>query len=342
MSLEQPTVEGQAEPLFGTVFTPSMMTAQYTPETGWGEFEIGPRRPLQLDPATVALHYGQTAFEGLMAHLQDDGGYALFRPTEHAARLQRSCERLAIPALPVSQSVEQWRAFVRHEQQFMPDDPQVGLYLRPLIYGADAVLGARPSTSFRLVVLGLHASFNPKRQFEVLVTRHYVRTTPGGIGMAKTPGNYGAAMLAQQAAQQKGCDQVLWLDAGRRRWVEELVSMNVGFILDDVLITPPLTDTILAGVTRESILELAREAEVETEERPVALEELTAAMVWGGLQEAFACSTGVGIASIRALHIDDDRRELPAATPVSDRLRGLLSACQHGRNARHADWLVKA
>lgn len=332
------TLPRAARQPFGTVFTPSMMTATYSPERGWGEFELGPRRPLVLDPATVALHYGQTAFEGLMAYRQPNGDMAIFRAADHAARWQRSCERLAIPPIDIDRCVESWREFVRAEQHALPDDPEVGLYLRPLIFGSDAVLGARPSTHFQMVLLGVESWFDPRRRFEVLITQHYVRTTPGGIGMAKTPGNYGAAMLAQQYARERGCDQVLWLDAGRRRWIEELVSMNVFFVLDEVLVTPPLTDTILAGVTRDSVLRLAEELDVLTDERPVALEELTAAVVRKGLTEAFACSTGVGIASIRAWHLDDERHELPAETPVADQLRERLVACQRGLTSAHPEW----
>lgn len=355
MSISTPTVQaaGQtgglsAEALrqapFGTLFTPSMMISRYRPDTGWQEPTIEPYGPLSLDPATMALHYGQTAFEGLAAYRLASGGLALFRPHDYASRLSRSCQRLAIPPPPASRIVEEWRSFVHHEAGWLPTDaPDLMLYLRPLIFGTDAQLGSRPSQTFVNVVLGVATSWHmaDSIRFEVLITERHVRAAPGGIGTAKTPGNYAAAMLAHHAAKARGCDQVLWLDAGRHALVEELGSMNVCFVLDDTVVTPALTDTILAGVTRDSILILCREAGISVEERPVALEEIVAARRWGGLREAFACSTGFGIISIGALHRHDERIALPPETPVAGRIRDMLRSVQTGSVPDRHDWLVR-
>lgn len=317
---------------FGTVFSPSMMLSYYAPDSGWSEPSIQPRGPLALDPATMALHYGQTAFEGVAAYRQSSGRLALFRPHDYMERLSRSCDRLAIASPPAAATVDAWSAFVAHEQRALPSADDLMLYVRPLIMGTDVVLGSRPSRTFLSVVLGVASSFAAadRLRFEVLVTERYVRAAPGGIGTAKTPGNYAASMLAHHAAKARGCDQVLWLDSGRHALIEELGSMNVCFVIDETVVTPALTDTILAGVTRDSVLVACRDLGIRTEERPVALAEILAARQWGGLREAFACSTGFGIVSIGALHHEEQRHELPAETPVTARIRHRLRQAQTG------------
>ncbi|MCC7494780.1 MAG: branched-chain amino acid aminotransferase [Fimbriimonadaceae bacterium] len=328
---------------FGTVFTPAMLTASYAPQDGWGGAVLQPRGALRLDPATMALHYGQTAFEGLMAYRQPDGRLAFFRARDYASRLIHSCSRMAIPPILETHSIELWRQFARHELPHLPESSDFALYLRPLVFGCDAAFGDRPSTCYQLLVQGVVVDLAERarqRPLEVLITDQFVRAAPSGVGAAKVPGNYGAAMLARQAARDAGCDQVLWLDAGRRRWVEELGSMNVAFVISEVLVTPPLTDTILAGVTRQTVLTLAAEAGLEFEERPIALEEITAAMSWKGLTEAIGCGTAAGLVSIGAFHIGERRLSLPAATPVADRLRGLLRDHQGGRIEDSRGWLT--
>ena len=217
------------------------------------------------------------------------------------------------------------------------------LYLRPLVFGCDDVLGDRPSTQYKMVLLGVVLDLTEagrRKRLEVLITDQFVRAASGGVGTAKVPGNYGAGMLARRAAAEYGCDQVLWLDAGRRRWVEELGSMNVMFQLGGTLVTPSLTDTILAGVTRSTLLALARDHGLDCEERPIALEEITAAMSWKGLTQALGCGTAVGVASINAFHLGERTLALPPATPVADRLRALLSDVQQGRAEDVRGWLT--
>lgn len=324
----------------GTGFTPSMLTASYYPEQGWGAVAIVPRGPLQLDPATMALHYGQAVFDGVRAFRQVDGSWALFRAESYAERLRQSCDRMAIPPLEVDQMVALWRSFVAHETASGELDED-SFYLRPLIFGCDPVFGDRPSTCYQLVVLGVRLPAVRRPPLRVLVTDRFVRAAPGGVGAAKVPGNYGAGMLARKVAQDNGCDQVLWLDAGRRRWVEELGSMNVMFVLSGVVVTPPVTDTILAGVTRDSLLSIARHEGIECEERPIALEEITAAVGWKGLDEAFACSTAAQVVSIASLQVADRRLELPPETPVADRLHRLLAEVEQGRRSAPGGWLTR-
>lgn len=329
----------QASPPFGTVFSPSMLTAQYEPAAGWHAVEIGPRQALSLDPATMALHYGQAVFEGVMAHRQAGGGWAVFRAGDYAARLVQSAARMAIPGLDAVTCVNLWRQFVAHEASRL-DAAVQDLYLRPLVFGNSPRLGDQPSETYQMVVLGVIHDPSTPPPLEVLVTDRFVRASPGGVGMAKVPGNYGAGMLARQVAAACGCDQVLWLDAGRHRWIEELGSMNVAFVLSDTLVTPNLTDTILAGVTRQTMLTLVAELGLEYEERPIALEEITAALGWKGLTEAIGCGTAAGIVSIGAFRIGDHRLQLPAATPVADRLRQALDDYRHGRLPDQHGWLT--
>ncbi len=327
-------------PPFGTVFSPSMLTARYHPDQGWHGFELGPRQPLSLDPATMTLHYGQAVFEGVMAHRQVGGGWALFRAADYAARLVQSGQRMAIPMLPEAEWVDLWRRFVAHEATRIDDSVQ-DLYLRPLVFGSSARLGDQPSETYQLVVLGVIHDPAPCPPLEVLVTDRFVRAAPGGVGMAKVPGNYGAGMLARQVAAEHHCDQVLWLDAGRHRWIEELGSMNVAFVLSETLVTPNLSDTILSGVTRATVLQLVAELGLEYEERPIALEEITAALGWKGLTEAMGCGTAAGVVSIGALQIGQQRLALPATTPIADRLRQLLDHHRHGRVPDRYGWLTQ-
>ncbi len=344
MSTPSVTRPGSRFSTFGTVFTPSMLCCYYDPDTGWGEPAIGERTSLRLDPATMALHYGQTAFEGLKAYRQPDGSWALFRAREYAERLRHSCERMAIPPLPEDCCLDLWARFVRHETAQLPVSQAAALYLRPMVFGCDARFGDRPSVHYQLILLGVVVEEDEdwrRQKLDVLITDQFVRAAPGGVGLAKVPGNYGAGMLARQVAAEHGCDQVLWLDAGRRRWVEELGSMNVAFVLSDTFVTPPLTDTILAGVTRATLLTLAREAGIDCEERPIALEELTAALSWKGLTEAMGCGTAVGIASIGSFHVGERVLTLPTPTPVADRLRHLLDDHHHGRIEDSRGWLTK-
>ena len=333
------TSRARTNPRFGTIFSPSMLTARYTPDEGWQGTEITARQPLSLDPATMALHYGQAVFEGVMAHRQVDGGWGIFRAPDYATRLGTSCERMAIPTMPTDAWVELWCRFVHHEAERLGDEVQ-SLYLRPLVFGSDARLGDVPSESYQLVILGVVHEPEPDRALDVLITDRFVRAAPGGVGAAKVPGNYGAGMLARRVADENGCDQVLWLDAGRHRWIEELGSMNVAFLLSDVLVTPNLTDTILSGVTRATLLELAGELGLEHEERPIALEEIVAGLSWKGLTEAMGCGTAAGIVSIGSFCLGEQRLNMPAATPVADRFRQTLDDHCHGRVPDRHGWIT--
>lgn len=338
--LEPVIIQDIYSPL-GDDYAGSMLTARFTPEGGWQMVELGPRRPLTLDPATAALHYGQSAFEGIRAYRQPDGGLALFRPHDYAWRLSASCRRMAIPAPTTGMLIDWWSQFCVVEEDYLGDDPEAALYLRPLILATDRVLGARPSHEYLFLLLAVKAT--PFRQsgqhaLDVLVATDYERPTPAGLGRAKSPGNYGGGMLALHAAREQGCDQVLWLDADRHMWVEEMGTMNVFFDFDGILVSPAPSETIIDGVTRATVLQLCADHGIAVEERPIHLDEMIAALGRGGLNEAFGCSTGAGLTPIGSLLLEGERLALPPTHPRADRLRNLFADLAHGRAPDPFGW----
>jgi branched-chain amino acid aminotransferase len=292
----------------------------------------------------MVFHYGQSIFEGLKAHPQADGGVALFRVMDHGRRFARSAERLAMPTMPPETFTELVTAFVRHQAASLPPEGDLSLYLRPFMFATDTVLGVRASHSYLFLIIaavvGEYFSTNDP-SVKLLVSDRYSRTGPGGTGSAKTGGNYAASLLAQQEAKEHGCDQVLWLDACDRRWVEEMGGMNIFFADRAGLVTPPLSDTILAGVTRDSLLTLARDMEIPAREEPIALEEVLAGIETGTVSEAFACGTAAVIVPVGELRYRDQIYRLPAAAPLALRLRERLVAIQQGRAEDRHGWLTR-
>jgi branched-chain amino acid aminotransferase len=336
--------EGARTAPFGTAFTAAMLTVEYRPGEGWQNGRITPRAALSLDPATAVFHYGQSIFEGLKAHRLADGGLALFRVQEHGRRFARSAERLAMPAMPPGMFTVLVTAFVRHQAACLPPEADLSLYLRPFMFATDAALGVRPSESYLFLIIaavvGKYFSTSDP-SVKLLVSDEYTRTGPGGTGSAKTGGNYAASLLAQQAAKQQGCDQVLWLDACERRWVEEMGGMNIFFVTRDTLVTPPLSDTILAGVTRNSLLTLANDLEIPAREAPVALEEVLSGIESGAVSEAFACGTAAVIVPVGELRYRGRTWRLPSEAPLATRLRERLVAIQQGRDTDRHGWVTR-
>ncbi len=334
-----------ADPAFGRVFSDHMVSVQWREERGWHDGRLVPYAPLQLDPACVVLHYGQEVFEGLKAYRQADGGVALFRPERNAARLARSCRRLALPLLPEEDFVAACELLVRTDAAWVPDGEGTSLYLRPFMYADEVGLGVRPSQSARFLVIASPAGnyfSGPLRPVSLWLSQEYTRAAPGGTGAAKTGGNYAASLVAQQEAIEHGCDQVVFLDAVEHRWVEELGGMNLFFVYDDgTIATPELTGTILEGVTRDSVLTLAREAGHIVEERRVDVDEWRKGAVDGRVVEVFACGTAAVITPVGALRwpggeaVAGDGRPGPVTTALRSRLLDL----QYGRVADTHGWV---
>lgn len=333
--------EGYQTAPFGAAFTPAMLMLDYRQGEGWQNGRITARAPLPLDPATAVLHYSQSVFEGLKAHRLVDGGLALFRVGDHARRFARSAERLAMPVMPPEMFVDLVTRFVRHQAACIPAEPDRSLYLRPLMIALDPVLGVRPSETYLFLIIAsvVGTYFRTSApSVKLLVSEKLSRTGPGGTGAAKTGGNYAASLLAQQQAHERGCDQVLWLDACQRRYVEEMGGMNIFFYDRGGLVTPPLSDTILAGVTRDSILQLARACGIPVREEPIVLDEVLARIRDGSVTEAFACGTAAVIVPVSEFHYAGEVWCLPAEAPVATRLREQLVAIHQGRAEDPYHW----
>jgi len=321
---------------FGRVFTDRMLTAHWEPSRGWHEARIEPYGPICLEPSASVFHYGQEIFEGLKAYRWADGSVALFRPAMNWARMNRSAARLALPEVPEQLFLDGIAELVRLDRDWVPAAEGTSLYVRPTLFGEEPFLGVRPAERCRFFVIlspvgAYYASgFAPVR---ILVEDHYVRAAPGGTGMAKAGGNYAASLVAGLKAKERGYDQVLWLDATERRWVEEVGAMNIFFVVDGRLVTPPITDSFLAGVTRDSILRLAPTLGLEAEERPVAISDLLADLRSGRVSEAFGTGTAAVVSPVGALGYKDDEVSVGdgGVGPVTRRLYDTLTGIQYGR-----------
>jgi branched-chain amino acid aminotransferase len=336
------------DPGFGKCFTPGMIVADYTPEQGWHNARLIEKGPIAMDPASVALHYGQSIFEGLKAFRDAAGDLVLFRVDAHAARLGQSAERMAIPPLPAADVVELCRQFVAHQGPALSDTPGHALYLRPIIFGSDGVLGVHPSRNYTFILLGMIVSSyfaKGSSGLKLWVEEEYVRAVHGGTGAAKTAGNYAASLLAQRKAQEAGCAQVLWLDANEHRFIEELGGMNFMAVIDGTLVTPPLGDTILAGVTRHSLLTLAGSMGIPVAERPIEVTELLSGIRSGRTTEAFACGTAAVITPVAEFVQRGESFTLPVlgeGESLAVRLKAKLQGIQLGTEPDERQWITKA
>ncbi|MFM5886391.1 MAG: branched-chain amino acid aminotransferase, partial [Novosphingobium sp.] len=290
-----------ADPGFGKAFSDHMVTIDWEEGRGWHNATIGPRGPLSLDPAAAVLHYAQEIFEGLKAYRLADGSTALFRPEANAARFNASAERLAMPALPEATFVDAIKELVRADADWFPAIEGGSLYLRPFMIATEAFLGVRPAKSFKFIVIASPAGnyFKSGAPAVSIWVSDYTRAAPGGTGAAKCGGNYAASLVPTAEAFARGHDQVLFLDAAEHKWVEELGGMNLFFAFDDGrLITPPLGGTILPGITRDSLIALAREEGLAVSEEPYSLDAWRADAASGHLVEAFACGTAAVVTPV--------------------------------------------
>jgi branched-chain amino acid aminotransferase len=330
---------------FGRVFTEHMVTLKWDPDAGWHNGRAEALAPLLLDPATVGLHYGQIVFEGLKAYRQDDGGIGVFRPDRYARRFQRSADRLMMPQLPVSDFIQAIEHLVQLDANWVPHERDRSLYLRPLMFAADADLALRPSRSYTFVLTAFVTEkfFGVKQAIDVWLNEDYVRSVPGGVGDAKYAGNYAASYRAQEQAEEHGCDQVVWLDALNRSMVEELGGMNLLFVegRDARLVTPPLTGTILPGVTRESILELAPRLGLSVVERPISVDEWEEGCKSGRITEVFACGTAAQITSVGQVRGRDRGWQVADGRPgpVAERMGSLLADIHFGTEPIPHNWI---
>ncbi|GGM15335.1 branched-chain amino acid aminotransferase [Dactylosporangium sucinum] len=335
-----------ADPGFGRVFTDHMVTIRYAESKGWYDARLVPFGPLSLSPATAALHYGQEIFEGLKAYAMPDGGVALFRPEANARRLNATAARMAMPELPEDLFLRAVWTLVEADREWVPSKPGQSLYLRPFMLATDPFLGVRPSSEYLFAVIASPAGSyfaGGAKPVTVWVSEDLTRAAPGGTGAAKTAANYAASLLAQAQAQEAGCDQVVFLDAVERRWIEESGSMNVFFVYDDAIVTPPLNGSILPGVTRDSVLRLAEHLGHTVAERPYSFEEWRRDAESGKLRETFASGTGVVITSIGAARTRDGSFTIGDGTegPVTTAIRDAIVGIQRGLRPDPFGWSVR-
>jgi len=326
-------------PGFGRVHSDHMVVIPYHKGDGWGRGELRAYAPLPMDPASLVFHYAQAIFEGFKAYHQPDGGVSCFRPAANARRFADSARRMAIPPLPEDRFVAVSDLLIRQDREWVPTTRGHSLYMRPLIIATQTVLGVRPSDEYLFLLLALPSGnyfAGGVKPVAVWVSEEYVRAAPGGTGAAKCAGNYAASLLAQQDAEQQGCQQVVWLDAIHRCYVEEIGGMNLFFVMQDgnhvTLVTPELTGTLLPGITRASLLELGRELGFAVEERKVSLDEWRTSAASGRMTEAFACGTAAVITPIGQIRSRSGGWQMGDGTsgPVSLRLRDALLDIQHG------------
>lgn len=333
------------DPGFGRVFTDYMTLIDYDEERGWHEPRITPRHAFQMDPAAPVLHYAQEIFEGLKAYGRANGSAALFRPDANARRFVSSARRLAMPELPEQMFLESIRALVRTERHWIPDTEDGSLYLRPFMFASGAFLGVRPASQYTYAVIASAVGSYFKGEAEsvsIWASREYSRAAPGGTGAAKCGGNYAASLVAQAEAIRHGCDQVVFLDAVERRWIEELGGMNIFFVFDDgSMQTPPLSDTILAGVTRDSLLRLASDMGIAVREEPYSIEQWKADAESGRLRESFACGTAAVVTPIARVKSSDGEFAIGGQStgPLTMRLRSALVDIQRGTASDPYGWV---
>ncbi|TPG12278.1 branched-chain amino acid aminotransferase [Sphingomonas oligophenolica] len=337
--------ERLADPGFGRVFTDHMATIRYSQALGWHDARISARAPLTLDPSTAVLHYAQEIFEGLKAYRLADGSTALFRPQANARRFQNSARRMAMAELPEALFLESIRLLVKTDRDWIPDGPDGALYLRPFMIASEVFLGVKPSAEYLYMVIASSVGAYWKggaRPVSIWVSQDYSRAAPGGTGDAKCGGNYAASLAAQSEAIRQGCDQVVFLDAAERRWVEELGGMNIFFVFDDgILSTPPLTGTILPGITRDSIMTIARDAGLTVREEPYAIDQWRADAASGRLSEAFACGTAAVVTPIGSVKANDGGFAIGGGGTgqTTQRMLDTLTAIQRGRAPDPHGWL---
>jgi branched-chain amino acid aminotransferase len=334
-----------ASPGFGKLFTDHMVTIRYADGKGWYDARVEARGPIPMDPAAAVLHYAQEIFEGLKAYVADDGAITLFRPEANARRFRQSAARMAMPALPEQVFLDSLHELIRVDRDWIPTDAEASLYLRPFMFASEVFLGVRPAAEYLYCVIASPVGpYFPRgvQPVTVWASRQYTRAAPGGTGAAKCGGNYAASLAAHAEAIEHGCDQAIFLDAVEQRYIDELSGMNVFFIFDDgTLSTPPLTGTILAGITRDSVLTLAAEMGHAVREEPYSLEKWRADAASGRLREAFACGTAAVITPIGQVRTPDG--EITVADggtgETTARLRQTLVDIQRGRAADRHGWV---
>jgi len=329
---------------FGEIFTDHMFNMDYNLEQGWYNARIEPYAPIVMDPATMVLHYAQAIFEGLKAYRTSSGKIQLFRPDRNMARFNRSASFVCIPEIDEAFVLYAIKKLISVDKEWIPRTPETSLYIRPTIIATDHYLGVRPSNTYRLfIILSPVGAYYPEgfNPVSIWVTDKHVRAVRGGLGEAKTPANYAASLYGAEVAKEAGYTQVLWLDAIEHRNIEEVGTMNIMFVINGELITPPLGGSILPGITRDSVLTLAKHWNIPVAERPITIDELIGAHKDGSLQEIFGSGTAAVISPVSHLAWHDDVLTVRDGRvgPMAKRFYDAITDIQYGRAEDPFGWI---
>ncbi len=326
---------------FGKYFTDHMLEAEY--EDGkWTSVEIKPYQPLLLDPSIMALHYGQAIFEGIKAYRDEDGKAFSFRPYDNFKRFNVSAARMCMPAVPEEIFIEGMRRLIQIDKEWIPTRKDHSLYIRPFMFATDGMLGVRPSKTYKfLIILSPTGPYYPK-PMKILVEEKYTRAAPGGVGFAKNAGNYGGSLIAAAEAEKQGYDQVLWTDAFEHKWLQEVGTMNVFFVIDHTVITPALDEgTILDGITRRSVITVLKEMDIPLEERHISIDELVESYKNGRLREVFGSGTAATISVVQELKYRDFVMKFKEENwTLSSEIKKKLEAIRQGTAPDTHHWIM--
>ncbi|MCL1843260.1 MAG: branched-chain amino acid aminotransferase [Defluviitaleaceae bacterium] len=330
---------------FGRSFTDHMFLADYTEEKGWHDARIVPYGNLEISPAGSILHYGQGTWEGMKAYKAEDGSCYLFRPEKNARRINNSNERICIPQFPEEDFIHAVKTLVKTDAEWIPRGKDSSLYIRPFFIATDPYIGIAISKTYRFVIITApcDAYFGSLKPVGIRIEDEYVRAVRGGTGRAKTGGNYAGSLVALARAQKENCAQAMWLDAIDRKYIEEVGTMNIFFKINGTIVTPRLNESILEGVTRDSVITLCRDFGLPLEERPIAVDEITAAAAAGTLEEIFGTGTAVVISPVNKLRYKNEEITVGNGETgeISRRLYDTISAIQRGDLPDKFNWRVR-
>lgn len=326
---------------FGKEFADHMFVADYN-DGKWGDFRIEPYGKIPFTPAMLGLHYGQTIFEGMKAYRIKTGEVMMFRPADNFKRLNTSAERMCMPTIPVDLMMDALKELLKVDMEWVPKKTDAALYIRPFMFATDEFLGVKPSDKYRCIIFTGPVGPYYKTPLKVMVETQYTRAAKGGTGSAKAGGNYGGALYPTKLAQQKGYHQLLWTDSFEHKYIEESGTMNVMFQIGDALVTPPTGDTILKGITRDSVLTLAADLGISVEERRISIDEIVVAYEHGQLLDAFGVGTAATIAPIELIGYKGKDMMLPLISErkMSALIAQHLNAIRYGETEDKFGWMV--
>lgn len=326
---------------FGKVYTDHMFIADYR-DGQWKNFRIIPYGHIPVSPATPAIHYGQSIFEGMKAHISPEGETLLFRPHDNWKRMNISAERMCMPSIPEEVFMEGLRELLELDRAWIPTSEGSSLYIRPFMFSADEYIGIRPSQDFTFMIIMSPVGAYYAAPVKVKIETHYTRAVAGGTGFAKAAGNYGGAIYPAKVAFDQGYQQLIWTDGTQHQYIEESGTMNVMFMMDDTLVTPSLSDSILAGITRDSVLQIARDWGMRVEERKIGVHELLENLYHGKVTEAFGVGTAATIASIELIGYEGKDHLLPPVIqrPFTAKVYRELEAIKRGLSPDKFGWVV--